>query len=167
MQVLAKAEPAVIKKIFDNEPSRCSGKAAVMSQTWAKQTVRNGGDDSVTLSLKEKFMLAAQNEVGNSAQGIAKAVKPSYHKLAQAMKAQLKGLSDFHYIGVPLRVRGAVVGTVCALCTEDWVDGERKARLEAEALRLGPMLEKWAMEAEFKLRREKGLGPPTIGRRSN
>ena len=146
MQVLAKAEPAVIKKIFDNEPSRCSGKAAVMSQTWAKQNVRMGGDDSVTLSLKEKFMLAAQNEVGNSAQGIAKAVKPSYHKLAQAMKAQLKGLSDFHYIGVPLRVRGAVVGTVCALCTEDWVDGERKARLEAEALRLGPMLEKWAME---------------------
>ena len=28
LQVLAKAEPAVIKKIFDNEPSRCSGKAA-------------------------------------------------------------------------------------------------------------------------------------------
>ena len=77
LQVLAKAEPAVIKKIFDNEPSRCSGKAAVMSATWAKQNVRMGGDDSLTLSLKEKFMLAAQNEVGNSAQGIAKAVTPS------------------------------------------------------------------------------------------
>ena len=43
---------------------------------------------------------------------------------------------------------------MCALCTEDWVDDERKARLEAEALRLGPMLEKWAMEAEFKVRLE-------------
>ena len=137
-------EPLDFKKIVANDPSGVDSGGITMSMGVFKVGFARE-DDRFKASVGERFAASAMQGVVSAAVPMTRVLRPNRHKFVQLMATQMKAMSDLHYVGVPVRVAGSVIGSLCCLLNDDQ-DAQFSSKLEAEAERMGAIIEQVVME---------------------